>query len=89
MYGDGEKWVRLKSRVGPHHVTVRHHNERTLQDTVTHLDFSIDNSCIDTAPISWWEANQDNYLDRTNNLKYKEAFEVLGYGDSAYQVHVG
>ena len=75
-----ERWVRLKSRVGPTALTIRIAEPTTLQYTLHKVEFSIDNSCTDNVPESWWNEQQEQFLDRSQNLKYKEAFEVLDYG---------
>ena len=67
------KTLRLKSRVGP--TKLRCGNvlsESRTPDWVA--DFNLDNDCTAEVPESWWESVMDQFFDRQQNLRYREAF---------------
>ena len=67
--------VRLKSRVGPLHLRIRV-KENGLY-TMRELNWNFDNSFKCEVPDEWWAKQANLWLDKTHNLRYKEALTPL------------
>jgi len=64
--------VLLKSRYGPTHFVHRPYGQPKME-----FVFSMDNDCKATVPVDVWELLRDRWFDRTNSLRFKEAFLEL------------
>lgn len=70
--------VRLKSKVGPFEVTRR---VKTFDGpggyTKQTYCFSLEDDCRCTLPADYWDEIKDAYLDRQQNLRYRDAVKEL------------
>ena len=73
-YPDHVKTVLLKSKVGPTSVTVSGPIFFDNAQTKLKVDFTLDEDCRERVPLEWWNQMQNEWFDRTANLRYKEAF---------------
>ena len=67
--------IRLRSRVGPLHL-----RRRVVKDNeyvVEEFDWNFDNGFKCEVPEDWWEQQGQQWLDKTHNLRYKEALTPL------------
>lgn len=71
--------VTLKYRFGSFQVTWRPmKNLDGIPRYEKHVfDWNLDNDSKCAVPLQWWETIQNEYVDRRDNLKYKEAFIPL------------
>ena len=67
--------VTLKSRIGPFTATYRPIVDGAYEKHV--FDWCFDNDFRVAVPKQWWEEISPEFIDRTNNLRYKEAFLEL------------
>jgi hypothetical protein len=68
--------VRLKSKVGPFHITRRGFVPSGGYEKVTY-DFPLDNDCRCEMPEEVWGSLRDEYLDRAMGMRYKDAVMEL------------
>lgn len=75
-YPDWVTTVRLKAK-SPVTITVTGPLLYPDRMTKAQIDFSLEEDCRELVPVEWWEQHKSEWLDRNQNLRYKDFFTEL------------